>query len=193
MLSWLLTTDIAYDIFEKIEPARRTKEKRTLVAWNILVVPKSVDTTSQLQVRVPRSSSAKCALILEGYQAANYLFKLPDTFSRNFHRLRQTSPLEANGAVFSHDDLCWLVRKSPKFSHKFIGDWGVTCIDTSRASPEHVATRIRSWQSAIFLEQTTLWISLTRTFFHRFFRQRLRSSPASSYRHFAMSERKSGK
>ena len=31
-----------------------------------------------------------------------------------------------------------------KFSHKFIGDWSVTCFDTSRASLEHVATRIRS-------------------------------------------------
>lgn len=79
----------------------------------------------------------------QGYltNSLTILSKLP---SPTLHPEFSSSWLQRSRAIVLFDDLCRLVWKPPKFSHKFIGDWGTTCIDTTQPSLEHDATRIKS-------------------------------------------------
>lgn len=118
--------------------------------WRTLDLP---DTTMLLDTGIFFNGSFVCAIILEGYRTLKQYFQTTDTFRRNFHHPRHHLCTRLATVAFPGNDLCRLVRKPQKFPHKFIGDSGVTCIDTSRTPLERVATRFGPLEKVSPLEK----------------------------------------
>lgn len=129
---------VRYFAEEKVESARHSRrEKRGHLSHEVSSrIPKSADTTTQAS-SPSRSSGATNPR--EPIKPLTIFFDLPILFCRNFPPfLSDVSP-----PLLSRRFMSARLKATRSFRIN-LSVIGVACFDASRASPEHVATRIRS-------------------------------------------------